>query len=357
MSEVRREKSVGFSFCFAANKTKIFMKTCIAGNGSDSTALVLAWLAANNELRVKNLYLIGRPDDPMALWLTDYESPLSWPCWSNEKRNPNGFPSAFDPAVIKRGTVTSKIGLEVQTLDLTWTPKNRSFTQNISTASPYQLAQLGYYDNWEVRVWTVYMPTPGDANTFGCSELFGGRIAPTAIARGQIQWTVNSFLDVVNQYVPTNVIELLNTGAAYTGATPPAGYSRIPQFDAVTGSSVSSIVGDETFPTAHAILDDNLVRGGYLVFHNIQPDPTAVPPVLGSTLGGMWSPILQNTGVWSGGSPGSGTEYNQFLLSVPLPFPPTPGRDSFYVSGAAPINMSDGSFLGFPFVPAATAGL
>src|SRR5258707_6259105 len=44
-------------------------------------------------------------------------------------------------------------------------------------SSPYQLSQMGFWDNWPVRVWTAYMPTKGDANTYGASELFGGRVA------------------------------------------------------------------------------------------------------------------------------------------------------------------------------------
>lgn len=305
------------------------MRKVTAGNGTDSTSAVLAYLKGNNHFTLANLYLIGEPEDPMALWLTDYESPLAWPCWGT-----------FQPSVIKRGTVKSNIGLEVQSLDVNWTPANKTFTQSVATASPYQLAQLGYYDNWKVRVWTVYMPTPGDANTYGASELFGGRVADTTVVRGQIQWKVNSFLDVVNQYVPTNVVELQNTGAGYTGATKPTGYSRIPQFNVITGSSINAIVGDETFPTAHDILGTNVVRGGFLVFNS----------GVGATLAGLWSPILQNV------STGGPTPYNQFVLSVPLPWPPTAGVDTFYVSAAAPINQADGSYQGFPYVPAASLG-
>lgn len=315
------------------------MKKCTAGDGSDSTSAVLAWLAANKQLALADVYLIGRPEDPLALWLTNWEAPLIWPCWTNEKKNTGGFPNAFDPAVIKRGTIASKIGFEVESLDVTWSPVNKTYTASIATASPYQLASLGYYDNWEVRVWTVFMPTPGDANTFGCCELFGGRIADTTVNRGTIQWKVNSFLDVVNQYVPTNVIELLNTGAAYTGATKPTGYSRIPQFSAAVGSSTNVVVGQQTFPNPGDTLDTNSVRGGFLVFNN---GP-------GATLGGVWSAILQNTLVETGGT--SGAHENQFILASPLPWPPTPGVDTFYVSAAAPIDQADGDYLGFPYVP------
>jgi Uncharacterized conserved protein (DUF2163) len=301
------------------------MRKVTGGNGTDTTAAVAAWLAGGNELRLANLYLIGELEDPNALWLTDWEAPLLWSAWGT-----------FQPAVISRGTVTSKIGLEVSSLDLTWSPKVVPFSQSVSTASPYQLAQIGYYDNRRVRIWTVYMPTPGDANTYGASELFGGRIADSTVERGAIKFVVNSFLDVVNQYVPTNVIELTNTLAAYTAATPPKGFSQIPQFNVITGDSPTQVVGDCTFPSQHHIFGTNDFQHGYLVFNSAP----------GATLGGMWAAVQQNIKITI-----RHVDYNQFILYTPLPWAPTPGLDTFYVSRAAPIDQQDGSYYGFPYVP------
>jgi hypothetical protein len=306
------------------------MRQVINGLGLDSTAATAAWLSAGKNITLGNLILIGEPEHPQALWLTDFETPLLWPCWGT-----------FYPAVIKRGSVTSAIGLQVQSLSLTWTPPNSAYTQTVSNANPYQLAKLGFYDNWLVRVWTVYMPTPGDAATFGASELFGGRIADSTVARGSIVFTVNSFLDVVNEQVPTNVIELTNTVAAYTAATPPKGFSNIPQFAVIQGSSNTQVIGDQTFPVPHSILNTNVARQGFLAF-NTGP---------GNTLGGFWSAIAQNTEINTLTPIGGRTTFNQFLLNSPLPWPPTPGVDTFYVSGAAPIDQSDGDYFGFPYVP------
>lgn len=311
------------------------MRSVLGGDGSDTTSAVAAWLSAGNEFAMANVYLIGEPEDPMALWLTDWESPLCWPIWTKEKVAP-GTPNAFDPAVIKRSTVSSKIGLDVQTLTITWTPKAGTPSQSIATATPHQLAQLGFYDNWPVRVWTCYMPTPGDANTYGCSELFGGRIATPTVARNAITFKVNSWLDVVNHTVPTNVIELLNTAASYAGATPPAGFSQIPVFNVITGGSPTMVIGDCVSPSAHHIFSTNAFQRGFLVFKD---GP-------GATLARMWSAIKANNSVNV-----SGTNYNQFLLYAPLPWAPTPGVDTFYVSAAAPINQADGSYYGFPYVP------
>lgn len=306
------------------------MRQVIDGQGLDSTAAVAAWLGAGKDLSLATLILIGAPENPASLWLTDWETPLLWPAWGT-----------FFPAVVKRGSVTSAIGLTVQSLSLTWTPPNLAYSQTVSNASPYQLAKLGFYDNWLVRVWTVYMPTKGDAATFGASELFGGRVADSKCARGSIEWTVNSFLDVVNEQVPTNVIELTNTLASYTGATPPPGFSHIPQFAVIQGSSPTQIIGDQISPDAHSILNTNVARQGYLCFNT----------GAGTTLGGFWSPIAQNTGI-NTLTPIDGRErFNQFVLYTPMPWTPTPGLDTFYVSGKSPLDQADGDYYGFPWVP------
>lgn len=318
------------------------MKTVIGGNGTDTTAQVVAWFAAQRAITLAQLYLIGEPDHPQSIWLTDWESPLAWP-----------IVGTFQPAVIKRGRIASKLGLEVQSLDVTWGARNKSVGNTIRTANPYQLARMGFYDNWPVRIWTCYMPAPGDAVTFGCSEAFGGRIAKASIGQNGIVFQVKSFLDVLGQMVPTNVIEVQNTLASYQGAVPPAGYSQVPRFTVVDGSSPNVIVGYQVSPNPGGLLHTNSVRGGFLVFDTIAPNPDANPPVLGSTLDGRWSAISQNSSVNTGGSGGGGGQYNQFQLYSPMPWPPTSGRDSFFVSAASPINKADGSYYGFPYVPSA----
>ena len=113
------------------------MRKVTGGNGTDTTASVKAWLQAGSEFRLANLYLIGEVEDPMALWLTDYESPLAWPIWGT-----------FQPTVIKRGSVTSKIGLDVSSLEVTWSPQPVPFTQSVASASPYtNRHQFEYIDS------------------------------------------------------------------------------------------------------------------------------------------------------------------------------------------------------------------
>ena len=302
------------------------MRQCIGGNGQDTTAAVAAYLAANKTLLIRHLILIGEADSPQAIWATDHDAPLLWSCWGT-----------FLPAVIARSAIKTKIGLDIGNTTVTWSPGNQTFTANSATSSPYALAQLGLYDNWRVRIWRCYMPTPGDANTFGACELFGGRVDSTSIGRGQIIFTVNSYLAVVTQKLPANVIEVTNTMASYATATPPTGDPHIPVFAAFTGSTENAILGDCLSPTAGHVYGAGTFTAGYMIFLS----------GAGATLAGFWSAVGYSLTY----TDGHGNRHNQFNLYSPLPWPPTPGVDTFYVSSTAPINQADGNYFGFPFVP------
>lgn len=303
------------------------MRQVYSGTGTNTTSTVAAALKAGDQFLMADLVLIGAPEDPKAIWLTNWESPLLWSLWGT-----------YQPGNFERGEVACKTGLEVVTVSLRWSPSNITVTNDVSTTTPYQLARIGYYDNWPVRIWTAYMPTAGDANTWGASELFGGRVSECTVERGAINFTINSFLDVVNQYVPTNTIELLNTVASWRGAVPPAGLSVVPYFTVYTGSSTTQVYGDCTSPTPGQIFNQNALRGGYIVFK-------------GGSLDGVWSSILSNQHP----SPG-GHEVNDFVLYQPLPWTPTAG-DVFYATATSPINKADGDYYGFPYVPNPESGV
>lgn len=311
----------------------------MSGLGKDTTQQVLTYMQTARCLFRPLLYLIGRPENPNSLWLTDWDAPVLWQCWGK-----------FLPTVIKRDTITSKIGFDSQSTKITWSPKyNSAYVKQIAGGSPYQLANNHYYDNWPVRIWRCYMPTAGDAHTYGASMLWGGKVADTTVERGAITFDVDDGLDILGQQVPNNVVELLNTGASYTGATPPTGYTTIPQYMTAAGSSTNVILGQQVAPNAGSTLDTNAVRGGFLIFNG--GDDGGTPPIK-LTLPGYWSSIQQNVKDTVGG-----TDYDQFILNAPLPWPPTPGLDTFYVSGSAPINQTDGDYQGFPYLPAPELGV
>jgi Ni,Fe-hydrogenase III small subunit len=312
------------------------MRQFINGNGVDSTSTVVAYLATAKLLALADLYLIGEQSDPLSKMLTNWNSPLLWPAWGT-----------FQPAVLNRGKITSEIGLKVDSMSLEWSPPLTAFGTSVATSNPYQLAQQGYYDNQRVRIWRCIMPTPGDANTYGACQWFGGRIADTVIERGKITFTINSFLDAANQKVPPNVIELSNGLSGYSGAAPvfADGETSIPTFTVVAPSNTNNILGDCIQPSAHKIYALNRFKYGFMYF------------LPGSTLAGYWSPIGSNASFNAGG----GIHYNEFLTYAAFPFAPTPG-DTFYASIQWPVNLQDanvgaGQFKGFPYVPPPTTAI
>jgi hypothetical protein len=271
--------------------------------------------------------MIGESDDPNRLMLTDYDGPLMWSLFGT-----------FKATNIERGTVTCEIGTTVSNLEINWRPASGTPTQSLQTATPYQKAQAGLYDNMRVRVWTCYMPTPGDADTYGCCERFGGRVGKTNVVRGQIKFNCTDFLDVLNQNVPAQVIEVTNSQVSGVGATPPSGLASIPRFNVIAGSTERVLILDCISPSAHQIFGEDALHNGFLIFQSTGT----------STVGGLWSAILGNKELVI--NPGD-HHYNEITLCSPLPFAPSPGVDTCLVSGAAPINQADGNFNGFPFVP------
>lgn len=312
------------------------MRTFTDGNGNDSTAAALAYIQAQRELRLVDLYLIGEQEDPNAVFVADWESPLAWPIWGT-----------FQTSVISRGKVTSQVGLKVDTLDVTWSPRLTAFGTSISTANFYQKARAGYYDNMKFRLWRGLMPTPGDLMTYGACEWFGGRVAQTITQRSRIKFTINSFLDVVNQKVPPNVIELGNALAGWVGNVPVLadGETSLPTFTVVAPSTPNIILGDCIQPTAHKIYGTDKFIHGFIVFDK------------SSSLAGFWSPVATNIKYNAGGS----VHYNQFQIYAALPWAPTPG-DVFYASTQWPVDLASAQamaaeYFGFPFVPDPTMGI
>ena len=311
------------------------MRTVIDGNGANSTAATQAYLNSTVDPIFRDLYIIGPPENPNALYLTNHEAPVLY--------KPYG---KFFPAVVSRDRVKAEIGLSPQSLSITWTPGSSaqaSSTQNTATASPYQLAAQHFYDNWPVLILRCFMPTPGDADTLGCAVWYGGRIRTCEPQRNKIVFNTRSYLDVVTQKVPSTVVEVTNTLASTSPINLPAGDASIPVFSCIRPSTNDYIVADCTSPVVNKIYSGNLFSGGFMVF-------LSGP---GATLAGAWSAIGQN-GQWTDGH---GNHHSEFVIFSPLPWPPTPGVDTFYVSKAPPINVGDEGYYGFPWVPIPTSAV
>lgn len=306
------------------------MKQVYSGAGVNTTSTVLAYLNGTTTPLIRNLYIIGPPENPYSLFLTDHEAPLTYNLYPQQK---------FSPAVIKRGSVKCKVGLDSDAVQITYSPGPATYSNVVGSANPRTLAMQGFYDNWPVLNLWAFMPTPGDVNTYGCCIGWGGIVASSKVDRKEINWDTNSLMVILDQQVPTNVIEATNSLANYGAATPPTGFTTIPQFSTFTGSNDTVIYGDVQSPySAGHIFTTNVFQGGYLIF----------VPGNGATLPRIWGAIAANTVFIDGFS----VHHNQFQIYQPLPWPPTPyvagSGDQFIVS--APVATTGG--YSFNFVPA-----
>lgn len=299
-------------------------RICYNGLGLDNTAALKNFLATVKNPLIKYLYLIGNIDSPNAIWATDHEAPLNY--------LPIGV---FQNTTISRSNLTFKVGLDIQTCTITWAPQNRVYTNTLATANPLQLAAAHQYDMVPVRIWKVYMPTPGDCNTVGAVEWFGGVVSSCKVGRSGIEFSCKSYTYVLSQKTPANVIEVTNSLGGYTAVTAPP-TSKTPVFNTYIGSTQSVILADCLTPTPFHVYGDGTFNLGFMVFLQ----------TAGATLAGAWCVVGISTSFTDGVR-----QHSKFQVYAGLPFPPTPGVDEFYVSSAAPVNFGDPGYFGFPFVP------
>lgn len=271
------------------------VRTFFDGNGNDSTSAVLAHLAAHRALTIADLYIINTAPSYAGQYmgrqflLTSYPSPLNW-----------NFKGVFSPAAIDRNEVESKIGLEADKLEVTWSPKLTDILADDGSGPPpvtlltaLQGFGAGVFDNGILEVWRCVMPTPGDCNTLGACLLFGGRIGDLEPDRLSVKITVQSRLECLNIQVPTNTIEPTNILAQYSTGYIPAGAPT--SFAVVAGTTVNKVFADAS-PT----MIDGTYDSGYIVF-------------TGGKLAGTYRAVRAQT-VESG--------HHAFYLLEPLPFVP-----------------------------------
>ena len=313
------------------------MRQVISGSGADTTLAVQALLLGNNQPLLSELYEIGTPYRPFAptrFLLTSYGGPLLYNPPSTFVPNPGditpqlvtyyGAPGLFVPSVIKRDQLVSQFGLGSQTCKVTWTPL-RTQTYRVPNDPELPLEDLfalfarGAFNNGSVRIWRVYMPTPGDAATLGAMALFLGRIADIEVGDDGILITAKTYLDALEEKIPRYTIQpgarvsqqgqLGSPGAegelVYGGALILAGTTR------------KRLKTNGTLQTAHTL------AGGYASLAN----------------GSMQ--ILDNSN--------DGT--NNFLeLVKPLAYLPVPG-DAVNIWMPWPQNNQGNGLPGFPYVP------
>lgn len=102
-----------------------------------------------------------------------------------------------------------------------------------------------------------------------------------------------------------------------------AGDSAVAQFSIASGSTPTTLICSATSPTAGKIYGEGALTGAFIVFNG---GP-------GTTLGRVLARVATND-EYSVSGP---YKYNRLYLYAALPWAPTPGVDTFYLSAGAPV--------------------
>lgn len=118
---------------------------------------------------------------------------------------------SFDASsvVIKRGSIKTVIGVQVDTLDLT---VSAAAAHLIGSTPWLQAVRQGALDGATLLVERLFMQTAGDYS-LGTFIVFSGRVAGIEFGRFEARITVNSDLELLNVQMPRNVYQpgCLNT--------------------------------------------------------------------------------------------------------------------------------------------------
>jgi hypothetical protein len=195
-----------------------------------------------------------------------------------------------------------------------------------------QAFERGLWDNGTLRLWRAIMPEPGDCNTFGACELFAGRIAELSMTRLGVKIQANCPVELLDQQIPSNLIQPGNPAAEYGQGEAPAGVASVPTFAVENGSTAAVIVASCTGLTAGQLFAPGTFDFGYVRF-------------TGGAAKGQLATVRRSDQY---------TGHNRFVLYEPLPIAPAAG-DTFEARVPAVRNQSAGSYQGFPYLPAPEA--
>jgi hypothetical protein len=182
----------------------------------------------------------------------------------------------YVPANIKNDGFKSKIGLDVDSLKLTWTFKgDEPMIVDPSTGATLltmlQAFQYGLWNGVWVKWRRAYMPTFGDCDSLGAVSMFRGRIAEVKVNRLKAEITVNSITELFNRQIPQQLIEANNRSMQIGPGLPPdldPSPSAWTYFQCISGmgGTVQKIVADQTAPTAGQVYAPGTFDLGYLLF-------------------------------------------------------------------------------------------
>jgi Uncharacterized conserved protein (DUF2163) len=182
----------------------------------------------------------------------------------------------YAPANLKNDGFKSKIGLDVDSLQLSWTfrgdePMVTDPDTGAIILTMLQGFQQGLWAGVWVKWWRVYMPTFGDCDSLGAVRMFRGRIGPVEVDRLTAKITVNSVTEMFNRQVPQQLIEANNRSGQVGPGLPPdldADPTHWTYFECVTGhgGTMQKIVAQQTAPTADEVYAPGTFDLGYLLF-------------------------------------------------------------------------------------------
>lgn len=277
---------------------------------------LIAFLTSRQPFWKADLFNFQFPDFGTALYVTDFDRPIS--------DGVNTYANV-GPMVQRTGWSIKK-DLDVSQLTITLYSTGTDYgAMNIKKA-----IHGGYFDNANLTLSRVIMPTPGDT-TLGIVEMFygvGGKV--TGGARG-VQCTFDAKINMINQYMPKN---RYMAGCVWSLYSPGCTVDRATYTYAGTVASFSSPTGINwtVDPTSGNYAQLAL---GYIIFTS------------GACVG-------ERRGIY--GANGSGVFLNYPLYNTPVP------GDTFTV--ALGCDRSQGAqgctffnnlqhYRGFPFIPPA----
>ena len=232
-----------------------------------------------------------------------------------------------------KSQIKLRVGTQVDTLQFDLMPNG----QNVNGQAFLTAIKQGVFDGADVTFYHAYWPQGVYTNLIkptGVIVMFAGRVAPVAAGRTSANFTINSYLDLLNIQLPRNVYQGGCINTLYDSGCTLTASSFAVAASALTGSTTSSI--NATLANA----------SGYFQYGKI------------TFTSGVLNGISRTVKQYTNGSPS--------VVAVFPPFPQTPGiGDTFNIypgcdkkQGTCNSKFSNlANFRGFPYIPENSTGV
>jgi hypothetical protein len=277
-----------------------------------------------------------------SLFLTSYDKPVAVTKLQQTATGLATVNALYQPTAIERGQLEYKIGLDSQTLDLTWYVNDKvpwliPTAQGFGGSSPTlkQCAIAGYFDECPVWFHRAFFSGPPPLTFLGTMLMFRGYIREVEATRDYLKFTLTSLLDLFQETdIPTQRLEPGNRLA-----------SQIPtgtNFNNTTFQPGSSTPTDLVFQYTGSTIPDHILKDAFLISAgSLGSEPTsAAPPFVAYR---VQDNVTTNTPFTN-------------ALHV-YPYEPVLGTVGVAIYGVPPIDGTAGLPPGFPYVPPPESGV